>query len=60
MKNYNERLLHYATAKRATAGKITQIENGKLVTHWAGKLRGTFVKLAQQIGELAKSTQPLN
>lgn len=42
---YKEKLLHYATAKRATAGQITNIVDGDFVTMWAGKLNGVFVKL---------------
>ena len=42
---YKEKLIWYATAPRATAGKLTQYENGNFVTYWAGKLRGTFVMI---------------
>lgn len=45
MKTYEEKLLHYATAPRATAGKITNLVDGDFVTYWAGRLRGVFVKL---------------
>jgi hypothetical protein len=42
---YEERLVHYATASRATAGKITNIVDGRFVTKWAGRLGGTFVSM---------------
>ncbi len=42
---YEEKLLHYATAPRATAGKITQIIDGNFVDFWAGRLRGVFVSM---------------
>jgi hypothetical protein len=42
---YEEKLIHYATAPRATAGKITQFIDGDFVTFWAGRLRGVFVKI---------------
>ncbi len=45
---YDEKLIHYATAPRATAGKITQIVDGEFVTYWAGRLRGVFVKLGDE------------
>ena len=38
-----EKVKHYATAKRITAGKITQIEDGVFVSSWVGKLRGMIV-----------------
>lgn len=38
-----QKIQHYATAKRATAGKITQIVNRKFKSFWVGKLRGTIV-----------------
>lgn len=41
---YDEKLIHYATAKRVTAGKITQLSEGEFVTFWAGRVRGKFVK----------------
>ena len=37
------KIKHYATAKRATARTITQIENGNFVTSWVGKLRGMII-----------------
>ncbi len=42
---YNERLIHYATAPRATAGQITKFIDGDFVITWAGRLRGVFVKI---------------
>ncbi len=39
---YEEKLIHYATAPRATTGKIT---DKNFVTKWAGKLRGKFVSM---------------
>jgi hypothetical protein len=45
METYEQKLLHYATAPRATAGKLTQLIDGNFITFWAGKLRGVFVKL---------------
>lgn len=42
----NEKLISYATAPKAYAGTITQIENGDFVTHWVGKLRGKIVSAA--------------
>lgn len=47
-KTYEEKLLHYATAPRATAGKLTQYENGNFVDYWAGRLRGVFVKMGDE------------
>ncbi|WP_207864967.1 hypothetical protein [Pseudomonas sp. 58(2021)] len=41
---YDQKLVHYATAPKATAGPIRQIENRKIVIYWCGKLRGEFVK----------------
>ena len=43
---YDEKLIHYATAPRATAGEITSMVNGRFVTKWAGRLRGTFVSMS--------------
>ena len=48
MKNYEQKLLHYATAPRATAQKITQVVDGDLVDFWVGKLRGVCVKMGDQ------------
>jgi hypothetical protein len=42
---YEEKLIHYATAPRATAGEITSIVDGRFVTKWAGRLRGIFVSM---------------
>ena len=42
---YEEKLVHYATAPRARAGKITQIVDGDFETFWVGRLRGVFVTL---------------
>jgi hypothetical protein len=39
---YEEKLVHYATAPRVSAGKIT---DKYFVTMWAGKLRGKFVSI---------------
>ncbi|MGJ8680482.1 hypothetical protein [Paraglaciecola sp.] len=47
-KTYEEKLIHYATAPRASAGKITQIVNGAFVDYWVGKLRGKFVKIGDE------------
>ena len=52
---YNKRLLHYATAKRATAGQITNIVDGEFTTKWAGKLHGKFVKLGDEFKKDTKS-----
>ncbi|KQM46408.1 hypothetical protein ASE80_16760 [Pseudomonas sp. Leaf15] len=41
---YEQKLVDYATAPKATAGIISQIENGHFVNHWCGKLRGEFVQ----------------
>lgn len=41
--NKAEKIVHYATAPRATAGTITQIQGGRLVSSWGGKLRGMIV-----------------
>ena len=43
MTDYQARLLHYATAQRATAGKISQLDGNKFVTYWAGRLHGVYV-----------------
>lgn len=48
MKSYDEKLIHYATAPRATAGTITQLVDGDFVTQWAGRLRGVFVKMGDE------------
>lgn len=48
MKTYNEKLVYYATAPRATAGKLTQYVDGDFVTYWAGRLRGVFVKIGDE------------
>ena len=42
---YEEKLVHYGTAPRVAAGKITRIVDNRFVTEWAGKLRGKFVSL---------------
>ena len=42
---YDQKLVDYATAPKATAGIISQIENGNFVNHWCGKLRGKFVQV---------------
>lgn len=41
---YDQKLVDYATAPKATAGIISQIENGNIVNHWCGRLRGKFVQ----------------
>lgn len=41
---YDERLTAYAAAPKVTAGVIRQIEGGKIVAYWCGKLRGQFVQ----------------
>ncbi len=43
MMTVEEKLVFYATAKRATALKISQIEAGEFVEHWVGRLNGRFV-----------------
>lgn len=48
MDGYNYKLLHYATAPRATAGRLSQYIDGNFVDYWAGKLRGKFVSLEGQ------------
>jgi len=45
---YEEKLIHYATAPRATAGKLTQFIDGNFVDYWAGRLRGVFVKIGDE------------
>ena len=50
-KTYEENLVHYGTAPRATAGKIT---NKHFETMWAGKLRGKFVSMPGQFKFLIK------
>jgi hypothetical protein len=42
---YDQKLIHYATASRASAGIISQIQNGDFVNYWCGKLRGKFVQV---------------
>ena len=42
---YDQKLIHYATAPKASAGIISQIENGDFVNYWCGKLRGKFVQV---------------
>lgn len=44
MENYDERLLHFATAPRLSAGNIQQLTEGRLVLYWIGRLRGKFIK----------------
>jgi len=41
-----EKIKHYATAKRATAGTISQLIDGNFKTYWVGKLRGMVVSYA--------------
>lgn len=48
---YAEKLTAYATAPKVTAGVIGQIEDGKFVNYWCGKLRSQFV----QTGDTWKS-----
>jgi hypothetical protein len=55
MNSYNERLLYYATAKRATAAQITQVIDGDFHTSWAGKLRGGFVSLGDEFRKPTKA-----
>lgn len=38
-----ERVKFFATAPRASAGKIRQLEDGEFRTYWVGKLRGHIV-----------------
>lgn len=38
-----ERTEYWATAKRATAGTIGQLEHKNFHTYWVGKLRGMIV-----------------
>tara|TARA_R110000796_G_scaffold77896_1_gene174078 strand:- start:99 stop:329 length:231 start_codon:yes stop_codon:yes gene_type:complete len=42
---FDEKLVHYATAPRVSAGKITDMY---FVTMWAGKVRGKFVSMDGQ------------
>ncbi|WP_375123556.1 hypothetical protein [Pseudomonas sp. LW8] len=42
---YDQKLVDYATAPKASAGTICQIENGDFVKHWCGKLRGKFIQV---------------
>ena len=44
-KSKKERAKFYAEAPRATAGRISQIEGGKFVDFWVGKLRGRVVSM---------------
>ena len=44
-KTYEEKLIHYATAPRVSAGQLT---DKNFLTMWAGKLRGQFVSLPGQ------------
>jgi|GEM_PF-2123462 len=39
----HERITYWATAKRAYAGTISQLENKDFRKYWVGKLRGTIV-----------------
>lgn len=39
----HERAEYWATAKRATAGTIGQLEHKNFRTYWVGKLRGMIV-----------------
>ena len=48
MESYDERLIYYATAPRATAAEVSQIIDGNFVCGWAGKLRGKLVKLGDE------------
>jgi len=43
--SYDQKLVDYATAPKASAGTICQIENGDFVKHWCGKLRGRFIQV---------------
>lgn len=42
---YDQKLVDYATATKASAGTIYQIENGDFVKHWCEKLRGNFIQV---------------
>ena len=39
-----KRILHFATAPRATAVKVGQLTDTGFVERWAGRLRGKFIK----------------
>ena len=41
--NYQEKLQHYASAKRITVQVIHQFEGGDFVRYFCGKLRGKIV-----------------
>jgi hypothetical protein len=53
--NYEQKLMHYATAPRATAGQIWNYIDGSFVRSWAGRLRGAYVKMD---GEWLFKTKP--
>lgn len=39
----DDKVIHYATAKRITTGRISQIVDGDFKSYWVGKLRGMIV-----------------
>lgn len=41
--SYNEKVLYFAGAKRATVGTISQIVDRNIVSFFVGKLRGMIV-----------------
>jgi hypothetical protein len=53
--SYEQKLMHYATAPRATAMQVTQYIDGNFVTSWAGRLRGVYVQME---GEWLFKTKP--
>lgn len=52
---YQEKLLWYATAPRATSGALHSIEGNEIRKRYGGKLRGKFVSLSGE--EFRKSTR---
>ena len=43
LRTYDEKLLHYAGAKRITTEQISNYKDGNFVHFWAGKLKGVIV-----------------
>ena len=43
--SHDEKTKYYATAPKASAGTIHQLEDGRTRKYWVGKLRGNFICL---------------
>lgn len=57
---YHEKLVFYATAKRARVGTIGKIEDGNFVDYFVGKLRGKIVSKDDRTYKFVSKTDALN